>query len=333
MNSRQDSLINEDIQQAKKVLDIEAQAILALKDRLDVLPKAIEILLQCKGKVIVSGIGKSGAIGRKIAATFNSTGTPSFFLHPVEGSHGDLGVISKSDVVLIVSYGGESVELDHLLSYLARKGIPLIAMTGSPESTLGQAADVVLNISVDREACPMGLAPTASSTSSLAIGDALAVALFRRRGFGEKEFAEFHPGGKLGRRLLTRVKDIMHSGAEVPLVSPNVDTRQVIVEMANKETRGVTGVIDDNQNLIGVITDGDIRRLLDRSPNPLNETAGKIMSSQPKTIDCSELAERALFVMEQFRIHLLFVVDRSANNPNRPVGILHLQDLLRAKIR
>ncbi len=323
----------DEIWEARQVLEIEAQSILSLTSRLEVVPKAIELLFSCQGKVIVTGIGKSGAIGRKVASTLNSTGTPSLFLHPAESSHGDLGVIARGDVVLAFSYGGESQELGHLLAYIARKGIPLIAVTGEMESTLAKSADVTVNVHVEKEACPMGLAPTASSTATLAMGDALAIVLLKRRGFDQEDFAEFHPGGKLGRRLLTRIKDIMHGEREIPLVAKEMRLRKVIIEMASKQTKGVTGVVDEQGDLIGVITDGDIRRLLERNENPLDLEAQSVMSRNPKTADLGELAEKALFVMEQFMIQNLFVIDRNSKTPNRPIGILHLQDLLRAKIR
>ena len=323
-----------DLEEAARVLEVEACAINALKKRLDTkFLKALEILFACEGKVVISGMGKSGQIGRKIASTMSSTGSPAIFLHPAESSHGDLGVVGANDVILAISYGGESPELQDVLRFAARKGIKLIAMTGKPASTLGKAADVVLDISVDEEACPLQLAPTASSTATLALGDALAMTLMKRRGFKEQDFAEFHPGGSLGRRLLTRVSDVMHAGDSLPLVKTGTAMREVLGLMTQKEVRGVAGVIDDNSNLIGVITDGDIRRRLEKSENPLDGQAADMMSKNPKTIDMAELAEKAAFMMEQFTIQTLFVVDRSSPQPQKPVGLLHLQDLLKAKIR
>jgi arabinose-5-phosphate isomerase len=325
---------NTDLEEAARVLDIEACAITALKKRLDDrFLKALDTLYACEGKVVITGMGKSGQIGRKIASTMSSTGTPAIFLHPAESSHGDLGVVGPKDVIIAISYGGESPELQDVLKFAARKGIKLVAMTGKVGSSLGKAADVTLDISVDEEACPLQLAPTASSTATLALGDALAMTLMKRRGFKEQDFAEYHPGGSLGRRLLTRVADVMHAGNSLPLVKPGTAMREVLALMTQKEVRGVAGVVDESANLIGVITDGDIRRRLEKSENPLQGQALDMMSKNPKTIDKSELAEKAAFMMEQFTIQTLFVVDRSSAQPAKPVGLLHLQDLLKAKIR
>lgn len=322
-----------DQKEAQMVFDIEAQAILNLKNRLSTFSDAINLLHSCKGKVIVSGIGKSGVIGRKLSSTFNSTGTPALFLHPAESSHGDLGVISQNDIVLAISYSGANTEMNDLLNYVARKNIPLIAITGQIDSELARTAHVVLNVAIEKEACPMGLAPTASSTATLAMGDALAIVLLKRKGFNEEDFAEFHPGGKLGRRLLTRVQDVMKTSSEIPIVKRNFNLRQVIVEMTHKEIRGVAVVLEENGDLAGVIVDGDIRRWLERHSNPLEVMAETIMTPHPKTIDASELAEKALFMMEQFSILSLIVVDRSSEYPSKPVGVIHLHDLLKAKIR
>lgn len=322
-----------DLEEAARVLDIEARAILSLKSRLgDAFVKALDLLYACEGKVVVTGMGKSGQVGRKIASTMASTGSPAVFMHPAESSHGDLGVVSQKDVILAISYGGETPELQDVLKFAARKGIPLIACTGKQTSSLAKAADVVLDISVEEEACPLGLAPTASSTATLALGDALAMALLKRRGFKEEDFAEYHPGGSLGRRLLTRVEDVMHTGESLPLVKADTNMREVLAIMTRKEVRGVAGVVDDKDNLIGIVTDGDVRRRLEKSLNPLDDTAKNIMSHNPKTVDAGELAEKALFMMEQFTIQTLFVVRRSSPQPNRPVGLLHLQDLIRAKL-
>lgn len=326
--------MNQDIEEAIRVFDIESRAILELKNRLgDGFIKALDLIQNIEGKVVVTGMGKSGHVGRKIASTMASTGTPAVFLHPAESSHGDLGVIGRKDVIIAISNGGETPELKDILNFAARKGIPVIALTGQPRSTLGQMAEVVLDISVSEEACPLGLAPTASSTATLALGDALAMCLLKRRGLKEEDFAEFHPGGKLGRRLLTRVEDVMHSGEGFPLVKPQTGMREVVALMTRKDVRGVAGVIDENENLIGVITDGDLRRALERSHNPLDGVASDIMSRNPKTIDAKELAEKALFVMEQFAIQTLFVIRRDSDHPKRPVGLLHLQDLLKAQLR
>jgi arabinose-5-phosphate isomerase len=328
-----------ELEDATRVLEIEARALDHLRDRLKAQPQAnafvqaVSLIAGCKGKVIVAGMGKSGLIGRKIAATLASTGSPSFFLHPAESSHGDLGMVAADDVVIAISYSGEVPELEALLRYVARKNIPLIAVTGKVGSTLGKAGSVVLDVAVPEEACPMGLAPTASTTATLALGDALAVATLNRKGFRPEDFAEYHPGGSLGRRLLTRVGDVMHRGEALPVVKLETPMREVLSAMTQKEVRGVAGVIDENNLLVGIVTDGDLRRRLEKSLNPLDDKARDLMSRAPKTVDVHELAERALFMMEQFKIQTLFVVDRESKEPGRPVGLLHLQDLLQAKLR
>ncbi len=322
------------LQQARRVFDIEAKAILGLKEKLGAeFETAVRMILECQGKVVVTGIGKSGQIARKIASTLSSTGTPAIYLHPAEGSHGDLGVIDKKDIVIALSYGGESVELVHVLEYMGRKGIPMIAITGAAQSSLAKAANCVLNVFVSEEACPLGLAPTASSTATLAMGDALAMALLDQRGFRPQDFAEIHPGGSLGFKLLTKVRDVMHSGSSLPLVKLGSPMKEVFSVMTHKDVRGAAGVVDDQGGLVGIVTDGDIRRRLEKSADPLQGTAEQMMSRQPRVIEADELAEKALFLMEQFRINLLFVLDRSAANPFAPVGILHIQDLLKAKVR
>lgn len=323
-----------DLEEAARVLEIEARAIDFVRSRLDdSFVKAASLLFDCKGKVVITGMGKSGHVGRKIASTMTSTGTPAIFLHAAESSHGDLGIVAQDDVVIAISYGGETPELGDVLRYTTRKGIPLIAMTGKPQSTLGRAGTVTLDVGVDKEACPMGLAPTASSTATLALGDALAMTLVKRRGFREEDFAEYHPGGSLGRRLLTHVADVMHTGEALPVVGLPTNMRDVLTVMTKKEVRGVAGVVDEKGALVGVITDGDIRRCLEKSHNPLQDTAQNIMSKTPKTVDASELAEKALFMMEQFSIQSLFVVDKASGQPTHPVGLLHFQDLLKAKLR
>lgn len=332
-----------ELEDATRVLEIEARALDRLRERLQNEPQskafveAVNLVAACRGKVIVAGMGKSGLIGRKIAATLSSTGTPSFFLHPAESSHGDLGMVAGDDVVIAISYSGEVPELEALLRYVARKNLPLIAVTGKPGSTLGRAGSVVLDVGVLEEACPMGLAPTASTTATLALGDALAVATLNRKGFRQEDFAEFHPGGSLGRRLLTRVGDVMHRGEALPIVKLDTPMREVLAAMTQKEVRGVAGVVDENGLLVGIVTDGDLRRRLEKSLNPLDDKARDLMSLAPKTVDVQELAERALFMMEQFKIQTLFVVDRGSKKAGRPVGapvgLLHLQDLLQAKLR
>ena len=325
---------NSDIKEAVRVLKIEAQSILDLIERLDEsFLKAVDILMGCKGKVVVSGMGKSGQIARKIASTLSSTGTPSIFLSPAESLHGDLGVISELDVVVGISYGGESVEMSEILKYVVRKGIPLIALVGKPISSLAQTADAFLNINVKEEACPLGVAPTSSSTATLAMGDALAMALLKKKGFNEERFAEFHPGGSLGRRLLTKVSDVMRTGGEMPIVNEEASILDVVSLMTGKEVRGVSAVIGKTGELVGSITDGDIRRHLQKSTEPMSAISSSLMSRNPKTIDQNEMAEKAMFIMEQFQIQTLFVVDKSGSTKMKPIGILQLQDLLKAKIR
>lgn len=319
--------------QAIEVLDIEAEAVLSLKSRInDRFMKAVELISNCQGKLVVTGIGKSGHIGRKLSSTFASTGTPSVFLHPAESAHGDLGILAPQDVVLAISYGGESRELMTVLNYVARKGLPLIAMTGKLESTLAQSAQVTLDISVKKEACPHNLAPTASSTATLALGDALAMSVLVQKGFAPSDFAEVHPGGSLGAKLV-RVADIMHKGEALPLVAPTTPIREIVGIMTHKDVRGTAGVLNNRNELIGVITDGDIRRRLEKSDNPLSGTATDLMNSSPKTIDQNELAEKALFLMEQMRIQTLFVLNSESSNPRKPVGIINFHDLFSAKVR
>ena len=323
-----------EIEQGARVLEIEARAIDHMRKKLGPdFVRAVDILFKCQGKVVITGMGKSGHVGRKIASTMSSTGTPSVFLHPAESSHGDLGLVAANDVIIAISYGGEAHELQDVLKFASRKGIPLIGMTGKMKSTLANASTVALDVGIEEEACPLGLAPTASSTATLALGDALAMCLIKRRGFKEEDFAEFHPGGSLGRRLLTRVEDVMHGGDSLPIVKGPTGMREVLSAMTRKDVRGVAGVVDEKGALIGVITDGDIRRCLEKSHNPLEDSAYDIMSKNPKTVDAGELAEKALFMMEEFAIQSLFVVRRTSAQPTQPVGLLHLQDLLKAKLR
>jgi len=321
------------VEEAKRVLAIEAQAVAALGPRINhQFLEAVDTIYTCKGKVITTGIGKSGIIARKLASTLSSTGTPSVFLHPAEGSHGDLGVIGEGDVIIAFSYRGEADELTAVLNYAVRKGLKIIALTGSQESRLARASHVVLDCSVSTEACPLNLAPTASTTAALALGDALAMAVLLKRGFKAEDFAEYHPGGSLGRKLL-RVRDVMHVGSALPLVKLETPMIQVVSVMTAKEVRGTAGVINENEELVGVITDGDLRRRLEKSQNPLEGVAKDIMSLHPKNIDAEEMAERALFIMEEFRIQVLFVLDSKAEKSKHPVGIIHLQDLLKSKVR
>ena len=322
------------IQQALKVLEVESQAILGLQQRIgSEFEKVVKMITSCKGKLILTGMGKSGQIARKLASTFSSTGTPAVYLHPAEGNHGDLGIISNEDVVIALSYGGESPEFAGILRFVARKGIPLIALTGNVNSSLAKAAQVTLNVFVNEEACPLGLAPTASSTATLAMGDAVAMCVMAEKGFSSEDFAEFHPGGSLGYRLLTRVKDVMHAGEALPMVGLNTPIREVFSIMTHKDVRGAAGIVDDSGDLVGVITDGQIRRRLEKSNDPFTGVAKELMTTNPRTVDVHELAEKALFVMEQFQINMLFVLDKESAHPHRPVGILHVQDLLKARIR
>jgi arabinose-5-phosphate isomerase len=314
---------------ARKVLETEAAAILALVERLDErFDAAVQLLRQCKGRVIVTGMGKSGLICRKIAATLTSTGTAAFFLHPAEAIHGDLGVIQTDDVILALSYSGEA-ELLHLLETIRRLGARLIAITGAPASTLAQAADVALDCSVTEEACPMNLVPTASTTAALAIGDALAMTLLVEKGFRQEDFANLHPGGKLGKRLM-RVEALMHSGKECPVVRTDARMRDVIYEMSSKQL-GMTCVIDrDDDTLLGIITDGDLRRRMERGGEILDLTAGDVMSRQPVSVARATLAAEALNIMEQRKITSIVVAENGS--PTRVAGVLHLHDLWRMEM-
>lgn len=314
----------------KEVINTELEAIKELLKRLDnSFEEACKIFYECKGKVIVTGIGKSGIIGQKIAATFASTGTPAFFMHPAEGLHGDLGVISKNDVVLAISNSGASEEVVKLLPIFKRLGIKIVVMTGKKRSILGKAGDVVLDISVKREACPFNLAPTASTTVTLVLGDAIAVALIKMRGFKEEDFALRHPGGALGKRLILKVSDLMHKNEEIPLVKEDVLMREAIFEITSKKL-GFTGVIDEKRRLLGIITDGDLRRALTKYEDILNKKAKDIMTSNPKWIIKDELAAKALQVMENYSITSLFVFD--SDKKQNLVGVIHLHDILKAGI-
>lgn len=318
---------------ATDVLNIEAESILALKKRINAdFFRAVELVLKCEGKVVVTGIGKSGQIARKIASTLSSTGTPSLYLHPAESSHGDLGVVATKDLVLAISYGGEASELNSIMNFISRRGINMIALTGKPQSSLGKAATVVLDVAVEKEACPLRLAPTSSSTATLAMGDALAMAVLDQRGFKSENFAEFHPAGSLGSRLL-KVKDVMKTGDALPFIEKESTMKELLTKMTHQSVRGAAVVLDDQKNLLGVITDGDVRRFLERNQNPFSATAENLMSRSPKTIDASELAEKALFMMEQFRIQMLIVLDQTSSAPLQPVGMLIYQDLLSQKVR
>lgn len=321
-------------EQARQVLEIESKAVLdSIRYINDDFIKAAEWIFQCKGKLVITGMGKSGQIARKLASTFSSTGTPAIYLHPAESSHGDLGIVTEGDIILALSYGGESYELNSIITFATRKNIRLVAMTGSAQSSLAKSAQAVITTQVDKEACPLNLAPTASTTTMLAMGDALAMSVLMLKGFTTEEFAVYHPGGSLGFKLLTRVKDLMHTGDSMPLVGLQTEIRAVLSIMTHRDVRGCAGVVDDKGDLVGIITDGDIRRRLEKNQNPLDGQAKDLMNLNPRTIDASELAEKALFMMEEFRIQILFVLDRSSSASKKPIGLLHLQDLIKAKIK
>jgi arabinose-5-phosphate isomerase len=313
---------------AERVLRIEADAILGLIPKLDErFERAVELLRGCGGRVIVTGMGKSGLIGRKIAATLASTGTPAHFLHPAEGVHGDLGMVARGDLVLALSNSGETDEVLAILPPLKRLGVPIVLLTGNPTSGLARQCEVVLDVSVPEEACPMNLAPTSSTTATLAVGDALALALLELRGFRPEDYAALHPRGSLGWRALFRVADLMLTGDAVPVVSEQTPLREVIVEMTRKR-KGMTTVIDRAGRLAGVITDGDLRRLHLTGQSVDDLVAGQLGSREPKTIRAEDLASKALEVMETWQITSLVIVDEAS----RPVGLIHLHDILRAKI-
>jgi len=316
-----------DLTLARRVLQIEAGAILALVDRLDErFDAAVRLILDCPGRVIVTGIGKSGIICRKIAATLSSTGTPAFFLHPADATHGDLGVIQGADVVLALSYSGESEELLRLLETIKRLGTRLIAFTGNSASTLARAADVALDCSVSEEACPLNLVPTASTTAALALGDALAMTLLVAKGFRQEDFANLHPGGKLGRRLM-RVEQLMYAGAQAPVVRADTRMPDVIYEMTSKGL-GMTCVTDESGRLAGIITDGDLRRHISGSSSILERNAAAVMTPDPVTINRKTLAVEALRIMEQHKITSIVVVDAST----RVEGVVHLHHLWRTQM-
>ncbi|HTP63756.1 MAG TPA: KpsF/GutQ family sugar-phosphate isomerase [Geobacteraceae bacterium] len=318
------------LDEAKKVIRIEAEALLALADSINgEFERAVDLILGSHGRVVVTGMGKSGLIGQKIASTMASTGTPAFFLHPAEGIHGDLGMIMKGDVVVALSNSGETEEVLRILPVIKRLGASLIVMAGNPGSTLARSGDVFLDVSVKEEACPLGLAPTASTTAALAMGDALAVALLLKRGFKAEDFALFHPGGALGKKLILKVEDLMHGGANLPLVTETTLMREALFTITSKGL-GIAGVTDVAGVLIGVITDGDLRRALGKGIDILNCAAGDLMTIRPKRINRTDLAARALQQMEQFSITSLFVFDD--DEAIKPVGIIHLHDLLKAGI-
>ena len=317
------------IDAGRKVLAIEQNAMQSLQARLDAsFAQACRLLLACQGRVVCTGMGKSGHIANKIAATLASTGTPAFFVHPGEASHGDLGMILDNDVVLALSNSGESDEINMIMPVLKRQGNIIISMTGKPTSRLAQFSDVHLDVSVPEEACPLGLAPTSSTTVSLALGDALAVALLEARGFSSEDFARSHPAGSLGRRLLVRIEDLMHQGDNLPMVLANASVTDALIEMSEKRL-GMTAIVDEQQQLLGVFTDGDLRRAVNHGPVNLNQTAvSELMAKNPKTVQAGHLAIEAAHLLERHQINGLLVVDEQ----QRLVGALNIHDLLRARV-
>ena len=312
----------------RAVIKTEAEMISRLADRIgDEFAHACQHLLDCTGRIIVIGVGKSGHISKKIAATLASTGSPAFFIHPSEAKHGDIGMITKQDVIIAISYSGESEEMVSLLPYIKRLGIPLIALTGKPHSSLAKTATIHLDVSVEKEACPLGLAPTSSTTAALVMGDALAMALLDKRGFTENDFALSHPGGTLGRRLLLRVNEIMHQDTSIPVVQQGASLKEALVEMTHKKL-GMTTVIDAAGKLIGIFTDGDVRRALDNNVDINQTSVETVMTKSPKTINSDMLAAEALNIMETFKITALVIT----NHLQQPNGILHIHDILRAGV-
>jgi arabinose-5-phosphate isomerase len=316
------------LQLARETLDIEAEALMALKSRLDArFSQAVQMMLNVQGRVVVTGMGKSGHIGSKIAATLASTGTPAMFVHPGEASHGDLGMIKSVDIVLAISNSGESDELVSILPVLKRLGVPLIAMTGGMNSALAQHADVVLDSSVSKEACPLNLAPTASTTAQLALGDALAVALLDARGFKAEDFARSHPGGSLGRRLLTHVSDVMRKDTQVPSVLPTASFSELMQEMSHKGL-GASAIVNEQQEVLGIFTDGDLRRLVEKGLDLRSLVAQDVMHAKPRTVNQNALAVEAAELMEQYKITSVLVI----NDAGQLSGALNTNDLMRAKV-
>lgn len=316
------------ISSAKRTIRIERDAVAALEARINHgFVKACQLILDCKGRTIVSGIGKSGHIARKIAATLASTGTPAFFVHPGEASHGDFGMITSNDVVIAISNSGSSQEVLTLIPLFKRLGTPLISMTGNPSSPLADVADVHLDISIEQEACPLNLAPTSSTTTTLALGDALAVALLEARGFGPEDFAFSHPGGALGRKLLLKVEDVMHTGDQLPKVRKETRLQDALAEMSTKGF-GMTTVVDNNDSLLGIFTDGDLRRCINNKVDFNSACIGEIMTASPRTMNKNMLAAQALNEMQNNKITALVV----ESDEGQPIGLIHMHDLLRAGI-
>lgn len=313
---------------ALAVIETEAAAVSGLRDQIDDnFVAACQAMLECSGRVVLLGVGKSGHIGGKIASTLASTGTPAFFVHPAEASHGDLGMITRDDVVLLLSYSGETDEVIRLLPVLKRLGVVIIAMTGNPESSLGRHADINLNVSIEREACPLGLAPTSSTTAALVMGDALAVSLLETRGFTRDDFAQSHPAGALGRKLFLHIQDVMHSGDEMPRISPAASVSDAIVEMTGKRL-GLSAVVDDSNQVLGVFTDGDLRRTLDKNLDPHTTRVEAVMTEGPRTIQADALAAEAVQLMQEHKIQGLLVV----NEAGELTGVLNFHDLLNAGV-
>jgi arabinose-5-phosphate isomerase len=314
---------------AIKVLTIESNAVRALIGKLDSgFEKTVDIIFNSKGRVIVTGMGKSGLVGKKIAATLASTGTPAFFMHPAEAGHGDLGMVTSDDVIIALSNSGETEEIVGLLPFLERFNVPLISLSGNPDSTLSKAADAALDVSVAEEACSLGIVPTASTTAAMAMGDAIAVALLKKRGFRMEDFAFFHPGGSLGKKLLVRVKDLMHTGDELPLVSPETSMIAAVMEISGKRL-GITLVAGSDMKILGIITDGDLRRGIEKwGKSFFDMTAEEVMTRNPRTIAEHELAAKALAIMEEKSITSLAVPDDSG----KAKGVIHLHDILRKGI-
>jgi arabinose-5-phosphate isomerase len=318
------------VEEGKRVLRVEAQSLLDLAGRIDEnFSRAVELLYHCKGKVVLMGMGKSGLVGRKIASTFASTGTPSFFLHPAEGLNGDFGMLAKEDLIIAISNSGETRELLEVLPLIKRYGNRLITLTGNMTSTLAKSGDINLDIHVKEEADPLGLAPTSSTTATLALGDALAVALMGKRDFKKEDFAILHPGGVLGKRLLLKVEDLMHFGKAFPMVLEKALMKDAVFEITSKRL-GVTAVCNTEGHLVGVITDGDLRRALEKFSDLFNRKASEVMTRNPKWIEKDALAAKAVQRMEEYSITSLFVFDKAGDKV--PVGIIHLHDLLKAGV-
>jgi arabinose-5-phosphate isomerase len=316
------------IKEAKRVFQLEGKSVAEIAKKIDQnFAEAIELLFNCRGRIIITGIGKSGLVGRKISSTFSSTGSPTIFLHPAEAQHGDLGIVTTDDVVIAISYSGNTEELLSLLPYFKRFGIKIIAITGKPQSSLAKNSDVCLDVGIPREACPFGTIPTTSSTATLVMGDALAICLLKKRNLKKEDFALFHPGGTIGKTLLLRVKELMHTGDENPVVNENVSLKEAIYEMTSKGL-GMTSVVGNKGKLVGIVTDGDLRRILERESNVINLPVKKVMTRNPKTITEDTLAAQALMIMEKYSITSLVAVD----DKQRPFGVIHLHDVLKAGI-